>query len=35
LLADCTLPDTLNRHKYVYFHQETPAAFDELLDAHQ
>jgi hypothetical protein len=33
LLADCTLPDTLRRYKYVDFRQETPAAFDELLAA--
>jgi hypothetical protein len=33
LLADCTLPDTLRRYKYVDFCQETPEAFDELLAA--
>ena len=33
LLADCALPDTLRRYKYVDFRQETPAAFDELLNA--
>jgi WD40 repeat protein len=33
LLAECTLPDTLRRYKYVDFRQETPAAFDELLAA--
>jgi hypothetical protein len=33
LLADCTLPDTLRRYKYVDFRQETHAAFDELLAA--
>lgn len=33
LLADCDLPDTLRRYKYVDFRQETPAAFDELLAA--
>ncbi len=33
LLADCTLPDTLRRYKYVDFRQETPTAFDELLAA--
>ena len=33
LLADCTLPDTLRRYKYVDFRQETAAAFDELLAA--
>lgn len=31
LLADCTLPDTLRRYKYVDFRRETQAAFDELL----
>ncbi len=33
LLADCTLPDTLRRYKYVDFRQETPVAFGELLAA--
>lgn len=33
LLADCTLPDTLRRYKYVDFRQETPEAFGELLAA--
>lgn len=33
LLADCTLPDTLRRYKYVDFRQETQATFDELLVA--
>ncbi len=33
LLADCTLPDTLRRYKYVDFRQETRAAFEELLAA--
>lgn len=33
LLADCTLPDTLRRYKYVDFRHETPAAFNELLAA--
>jgi WD40 repeat protein len=33
LLADCTLPDTLRRYKYLDFRQETPDAFDELLAA--
>jgi WD40 repeat protein/DNA-directed RNA polymerase subunit RPC12/RpoP len=33
LLADCTLPDTLRRYKYVDFRQGTQAAFDELLTA--
>jgi len=35
MLADCTLPDTLRRYKYVDFRQETSAAFDELLTACQ
>lgn len=33
LLADCTLPDTLRRYKYVDFRVETPAALDDLLAA--
>jgi WD40 repeat protein len=33
LLADCELPDTLRRYKYVDFRQETQAAFEELLSA--
>ena len=33
MLADCELPDTLRRYKYVDFRQETLAAFDELLAA--
>ena len=33
LLADCTLPDTLRRYKYVDFRQEADAAFEELLNA--
>lgn len=33
LLADCELPDTLRRYKYVDFRQETQAALDELLAA--
>ncbi len=33
LLADCTLPDTLRRYKYVDFRQETSDAFEELLAA--
>jgi WD40 repeat protein len=33
LLADCELPDTLRRYKYVDFRQETPEAFNELLAA--
>jgi GTPase SAR1 family protein len=33
MLADCKLPDTLRRYKYVDFRQETQEAFDELLAA--
>ena len=33
LLADCILPETLRRYKYVDFRQETQAALDELLAA--
>jgi hypothetical protein len=33
LLADCTVPDTLRRYKYVDYRDEADAAFDELLDA--
>lgn len=33
LLADCTLPDTLRRYKYVDFRQETQVGFEELLAA--
>jgi len=33
LLADCDLPDTLRRYKYVDFRNETQAAFEELLSA--
>ncbi len=33
LLADCKLPDTLRRYKYVDFREETEAAFAELLTA--
>lgn len=33
LLADCELPDTLRRYKYVDFRKELEAAFDELLEA--
>jgi WD40 repeat protein len=33
LLADCTLPDTLRRYRYVDFRQETETAFGELLVA--
>jgi hypothetical protein len=31
LLADCKLPDTLRRYKYVDFHEEAEGAFAELL----
>ncbi len=31
LLADCELPDTLRRYKYVDFREEAEAAFTELL----
>ncbi len=31
LLADCELPDTLRRYKYVDFREGTKTAFDELL----
>src|ERR1019366_4346572 len=33
LLADCELPDTLRRYKYVDFRGEAEAAFAELLEA--
>jgi hypothetical protein len=33
LLADCDLPNTLRRYKYVDFRQETQAGFKELLAA--
>ncbi|MBN1928470.1 MAG: TIR domain-containing protein [Chlorobiaceae bacterium] len=33
LLADCDLPDTLRRYKYVDFREELDDAFDELLEA--
>lgn len=33
LLADCELPDTLRRYKYVDFREEADAAFAELLAA--
>lgn len=33
LLADCELPDTLRRYKYVDFRQETTVAFEELMAA--
>lgn len=33
LLADCKLPDTLRRYKYVDFREEAEASFEELLDA--
>ncbi|MBK8256903.1 MAG: TIR domain-containing protein [Polyangiaceae bacterium] len=35
LLADCTLPDTLRRFKYLDFRDETQAAFDDLVAACQ
>lgn len=31
LLADCKLPDTLRRYKYVDYREETQAAFEQLL----
>lgn len=33
LLADCRLPDTLRRYRYVDFRQESQEAFEELVDA--
>jgi len=33
LLADCELPDTLRRYKYVDFRDETQAALEQLLAA--
>lgn len=33
LLADCTLPDTLRRYKYVDFREKSQEAFEELLAA--
>lgn len=33
LLADCTLPDTLRRYKYVDFREETEGALEELVVA--
>jgi hypothetical protein len=33
LLADCEVPDTLRRYKYVDFREESGAAFAELLTA--
>jgi hypothetical protein len=33
LLADCDLPDTIRRYKYVDFREEAKAAFEELLTA--
>lgn len=33
LLADCELPDTLRRYKYVDFREEAEAAFSEVLTA--
>ena len=35
LLADCELPDTLRRYKYVDFREEAEAAFAEVLAACQ
>ncbi len=35
LLADCELPDTLRRYKYVDFREEAEGAFAELLTACQ
>lgn len=35
LLADCDLPDTLRRYKYVDFRKEADAAFAEILAACQ
>ena len=32
LLADCELPDTLRRHKYVDFREEAEAAFAEACE---
>jgi len=33
LLADCKLPDTLRRYKYVDFREETQGALEELVSA--
>src|SRR6266481_5742395 len=33
LLAECKLPDTLRRYKYVDLRRESGSAFDELLSA--
>jgi hypothetical protein len=33
LLADCDLPDTLRRYKYVDYRKESDAAFEQLLTA--
>lgn len=33
VLANCELPDTLRRYKYVDFQEEAEAAFEELLTA--
>jgi GTPase SAR1 family protein len=33
LLADCDLPDTLRRYKYVDYRDESDSAFEELLTA--
>lgn len=35
LLADCELPDTLRRYKYVDYRDQNRTAFDELLSACQ
>jgi GTPase SAR1 family protein/DNA-directed RNA polymerase subunit RPC12/RpoP len=35
LLAECELPDTLRRYKYVDFREEAEAAFEEVLTACQ
>ena len=33
LLADCELPDTLQRYEYLDYRKETSSAFGELLSA--
>jgi WD40 repeat protein len=35
LLADCDLPDTLRRYKYLDYREESDAAFEELVTACQ
>jgi len=35
LLADCKIPDTIRRYKYVDYRKETDSAFEELLQAIQ